>query len=349
VNGVNGEIEAHYQYDPFGNKIVTMGSMVDDNPFRFSTKYFDEESGFYYYGYRYYSPELGRWLCRDPSGEIAGVLLYGFVRNDSLNYWDWLGYNKSRTADIEYEKRFGLDAAIAGPNPTMKITDNIHGKTFSADNCMGKTGCKVNFKFEKAYAGIHTSSVYKVNLQGVYVKIAITIDDTTKCCCNEMNILQVTRVFEKNWRRGIVTDGPRHPTRRDRAGWGDSSAPSEGWYVDRLLSATNPYFDSGFSGNPGAFPLPPEPMTPAELFDAPGIYGGEKNYGNEYYTCAICNHNRKKKVLACLNWGYYIDKIPSVSFWPPTPSASCDTPKQFKDAVMRWNGISGNIDAGIEF
>src|ERR1035437_9271426 len=34
-----------------------------------STKYLDKETGLYYYGYRFYSPQLGRWPSRDPIGE----------------------------------------------------------------------------------------------------------------------------------------------------------------------------------------------------------------------------------------------------------------------------------------
>lgn len=36
-------------------------------PFRWSTKYTDNETGLVYYGYRYYSPGMGRWVNRDPS------------------------------------------------------------------------------------------------------------------------------------------------------------------------------------------------------------------------------------------------------------------------------------------
>jgi len=45
----------------------------------------------YDYGYRYYSPETGRWISRDPIEEEGGINLYGFVGNDSLNGWDYLG------------------------------------------------------------------------------------------------------------------------------------------------------------------------------------------------------------------------------------------------------------------
>jgi hypothetical protein len=44
-----------------------------------------------YYNYRYYSPELGRWLNRDPIGEGGGRNQYGFVGNDGINRWDYLG------------------------------------------------------------------------------------------------------------------------------------------------------------------------------------------------------------------------------------------------------------------
>jgi RHS repeat-associated protein len=44
-----------------------------------------------YYGYRYYMPETGRWLSRDPIGENGGLNLYGYVENDGVNRWDYLG------------------------------------------------------------------------------------------------------------------------------------------------------------------------------------------------------------------------------------------------------------------
>ena len=60
-------------------------------PFRFSTKYLDEETGLYYYGYRYYSPELGRWVSRDPIEETGGLNLYEFCGNDGVGKVDGLG------------------------------------------------------------------------------------------------------------------------------------------------------------------------------------------------------------------------------------------------------------------
>ena len=91
VDASTGSLAAQYEYDPFGNTIVANGSEAGSNPFRFSTKYFDEETGLSYYGYRYYSPELGRWINRDPIKEDGGLNLYGFVGNGPINKFDLLG------------------------------------------------------------------------------------------------------------------------------------------------------------------------------------------------------------------------------------------------------------------
>ncbi len=46
--------------------------MTSLNPFRFSTKYQDDETGFLYYGYRYYDPSAGKWNSKDPLEEQGG-------------------------------------------------------------------------------------------------------------------------------------------------------------------------------------------------------------------------------------------------------------------------------------
>ncbi|MGI6345997.1 MAG: RHS repeat-associated core domain-containing protein [Limisphaerales bacterium] len=91
VNATNGIISAKYEYGPFGEVFCSVGDMAKVNPFGFSTKYTDNETDLVYYGYRYYSPALGRWLSRDPIEEKGGLNLYGFVNNDPVNKWDKLG------------------------------------------------------------------------------------------------------------------------------------------------------------------------------------------------------------------------------------------------------------------
>jgi len=54
---------------PFGEVIRATGPMAKLNPFMFSTKFYDWETGLYYYGFRYYNPSTGRWPSRDLIGE----------------------------------------------------------------------------------------------------------------------------------------------------------------------------------------------------------------------------------------------------------------------------------------
>ncbi len=92
IDAADGSVDAHYEYDPYGNDIISGGGYADQNSFRFSTKFFDSETELYYYGYRYYSAELGRWLSRDSIGEKGGFNLYEFVNNNPKLYLDYLGH-----------------------------------------------------------------------------------------------------------------------------------------------------------------------------------------------------------------------------------------------------------------
>jgi RHS repeat-associated protein len=79
VHGTSGALTAQYEYGPFGELLTATGSWATSNPFRFSTKYQDSETGHYYYGYRFYNAATGRWLNRDPIDELGGANLYSFI------------------------------------------------------------------------------------------------------------------------------------------------------------------------------------------------------------------------------------------------------------------------------
>ncbi|MCP4110882.1 MAG: hypothetical protein GY749_36070 [Desulfobacteraceae bacterium] len=121
ANAADGSIAAHYEYDPFGNIIKAEGEYRDSNPYHFSTKYFDTETGFLYYGFRHYSSELGRWLNRDPIGEdgfravrskikdvhrirdTQPLRLYVFVENNPLSNVDSHGLESD---NLEHQKQW---------------------------------------------------------------------------------------------------------------------------------------------------------------------------------------------------------------------------------------------------
>ncbi|WOO42581.1 RHS repeat-associated core domain-containing protein [Rubellicoccus peritrichatus] len=91
IAAIDGTLAAEYEYGPFGEPIRAEGTATGANPFTFSTKYTDTETGLLYYGYRYYDAELGRWLNRDPIEEVGGINLYGFVENNAILNTDLLG------------------------------------------------------------------------------------------------------------------------------------------------------------------------------------------------------------------------------------------------------------------
>ena len=76
------------RYGPFGELIRATGPMAKANPFRFSTKYQDDETDLLYYGYRYYKPSTGDWLSHDPIDEPGFALLQGSgtSNDDAVEY-----------------------------------------------------------------------------------------------------------------------------------------------------------------------------------------------------------------------------------------------------------------------
>ncbi|MCP4351614.1 MAG: hypothetical protein GY795_39620 [Desulfobacterales bacterium] len=86
-------IASAYTYDTFGNLMSESGNLTQ--PFKFSTKRYDNNIGVSYYGYRFYLSAFGRWMNRDPLGEKGGINLYRVVENNLINYLDPLGLSNT--------------------------------------------------------------------------------------------------------------------------------------------------------------------------------------------------------------------------------------------------------------
>ena len=133
---------AQYRYDPFGSLISQSGTLADANLYRFSSKEFHQASGLYYYGYRFYEPNLQRWLNRDPiheygflvgrqintESEMQQINAYAFVGNDSLNTYDLFGLLQLRDCNREKGQCIvnggltcGIACAVVGEGPWCLI------------------------------------------------------------------------------------------------------------------------------------------------------------------------------------------------------------------------------------
>lgn len=104
-------------------------TLAKSPPFRFSQKYLDDSTDWYYYGYRYYSPDLGRWPSRDPIGEDGGLNLYAYVRNASMNEMELLGL-----ASVSFEFVVGQPWAWSWSGRWAQPASSGTGGTYSSGN-----------------------------------------------------------------------------------------------------------------------------------------------------------------------------------------------------------------------
>jgi len=74
---------------PFAAVVASSGPMAKSNPFRFSTKWWDDETGLGWWGYRWYGES--RWTSRDPIGERGGLNLFVLSANSGVSGYDALG------------------------------------------------------------------------------------------------------------------------------------------------------------------------------------------------------------------------------------------------------------------
>jgi len=91
VDPTSGTLASRFDYTSFGELIVGTGGIAATMPFRFATKYVDSETGLADYNHRFYSARLGRFINRDPIGEMGGANLYAYAGNDPVNGFDYLG------------------------------------------------------------------------------------------------------------------------------------------------------------------------------------------------------------------------------------------------------------------
>ena len=232
---------------PFGAIISQSGDAADDNPFRFSTKYHDaadvgtsgDTPRLVYYGYRYYDPEFGRWVSRDPIGEhgfltqhIRGrskqeqqepsihshiALPYLAVKNDPVNLVDpvglftvkrcsivlfWLHYNVDFYPKVKVEDCAGTSAVVCNSEHLLRSLPSVIPHAYG-------TPLKVEFMWLRQDPNsVMAGPLYKKNINAMRLH-AKQVLCQKPCCCDRVE-LKARKVYleKKTWEERSLAQGP---------------------------------------------------------------------------------------------------------------------------------------------
>lgn len=116
LSSSNGALASTYTFDSFGKLTASTGTLT--NPFQYTGRDFDSETGLFYYRARYYDPLGGRFISEDPIGLSGGINEYAYVRNDPTRLVD----------------PFGLDGGPWHPPA------GVHTKCLETDSCQAIKG-----------------------------------------------------------------------------------------------------------------------------------------------------------------------------------------------------------------
>ena len=172
ITNLDGEVSQHIEYVLFGEVFIEERNNTWNTPYLFNAKEFDEETGMYYYGARYYEPRLSLWMSCDPMQEkYAYITPYCYTFDNPVKYIDPTGEDGEITgtgtekdpfiikANYYYEKGSLNEQQIKGLNNAISEYNN-KGKVRKIKNDDGtKSYVRFNISAEEVEKGKLTTAI----------------------------------------------------------------------------------------------------------------------------------------------------------------------------------------------
>ena len=109
ITNLDGEVVQHIEYVPFGEVFIEERNNTWNTPYLFNAKEYDEETGMYYYGARYYEPRISLWMSTDPKeATCPDISSYTYCHNSPINLLDIDGmddYKINQIGQITFWRR----------------------------------------------------------------------------------------------------------------------------------------------------------------------------------------------------------------------------------------------------
>ena len=126
------KIVERYSYDVFSQPTIRgpsdepRATSLYSNPYMFTGREYDSETGLYYYRARYYKPSVGRFLQTDPIDYASGLNLYTYCGNNPLNFIDPWGLYAKVSTDGKGNVTIEVPIIYRGPGASKEVIEKFN-------------------------------------------------------------------------------------------------------------------------------------------------------------------------------------------------------------------------------
>lgn len=207
----SGTIAATYNYDSFGTMLSSTGSII--NPFRYTARELDSETGLYYHRARYFDQGTGRFLSEDPLRFRISSNFYPYVGNRPTvhvdptgrgptwnfvtNYWNGSPVN---LADWGLGGAFENAPSVTNAVAFFQYSIMAQGVGLARALCAGKTGKQIAVFTSDSQTTTDVTDVpglYSVGHSTFFRKATSTL--VADCCSHRFTIRSFEHFSIRDW------------------------------------------------------------------------------------------------------------------------------------------------------